>query len=149
MGQERTIRGEDLIQKRSCILELKVNQILELKKLDSNKKISEMIKCESNDIADIRKKIKKNTSMQIIELVEEYLKNQCLDKLYETNKIKIPNSLLDHKDHQLKNKEEIEALKKKVTIELLIKEIIKKEKIKKKKKKKMEKQKKKKKKKKK
>lgn len=132
-NNEINLKSEDILSKKICNIEFRINNISEIKKLYSNEEIAKVIKCDSNSISDIKEKIKVNTSIQIDEITEKDLKNQCLDKLYEENKIDIPDALLsnkiDNKAGIKKKEEEIQALRKKITIELLIKEIIKIEKI--------------------
>ena len=55
------------------------------------------------------------------------MKNEVLKKLYEENKFMIPNSLIKNQDQSLDGNIDNKSLKQKITIELLIKEIIKKE----------------------
>jgi len=98
-------------------------------KIQSNKEISKIIKCKSSEIKDIKEQITKNTNKQIEEITNNFLKNKVLEKLYEENKFVIPKSLLNHQKTQSETISE-KDLEKKIVIEILIKEIIKKENIK-------------------
>jgi len=108
-------------------IDLKILHISKKEKLSSYKDIAKIIKCPSDNIKEIRKQIKENTDKQIDEISNNYLKNEVLRKLYEKNKFNIPNSILQNQDQSLENDYDKTSLKQKITIELLIKEIIKKE----------------------
>jgi FKBP-type peptidyl-prolyl cis-trans isomerase (trigger factor) len=110
-------------------VEIKILDIKEKKLLNSNEKLSKVIGSKTDNISDIKKQIEVNTYKQIEEISNNYIKNKCLMKLYEENKFEIPQALLNYKTNEISNKLKMKDLEKKLVIELLIKEIIKKENI--------------------
>jgi len=110
-------------------IQLEILKISQKEKLGSDKDIARIIKCPSTNILDIKNQVKKNTEKQIEEISNTYLKNEVLKKLYEENRFVIPNALLENQDQALKEGYDKNSLKQKITVEILIKEIIKKEKL--------------------
>merc|ERR1711990_1189196 len=71
-------------------IQFNILSIKEKKKIQSNKEISKIIKCKSNEIKDIKDQIRINTNNQIKDITNNFLKNKVLEKLYEENKFVIP-----------------------------------------------------------
>jgi len=109
---------------------MKIVDVLEKIKIKSNKEIANIIKAEKPDIESIRNKINDNVNNQISIKKKDVVKNNVLNTLFLSNKIEIPRSLVLYKKSLEINKNTSEKdLKKNIAIEILIKEIIKKEKI--------------------
>ena len=132
LEKNKTIKilAKNALSEKNQYFNINLLHVKRKKLLDSNKKISEVIKSKSENIQDIRTQIKINTNKQIKEIATLYLRNECLKKLYEENKINIPNSFLNYKNDNIEDKMDIADLKKKLATEILIKEIIKNENIK-------------------
>merc|ERR1711990_1408764 len=107
-------------------IQFNILSIKEKTKIQSNKEISKIIKCKSNEIKDIKDQIRINTNNQIKDITNNFLKNKVLEKLYEENKFVIPKSLLNNQKKNIDNISE-KDLEKKIVIEILKKKIIKKE----------------------
>merc|ERR1711862_601524 len=129
-GDMKALKLNDLLTKEEYEIHISIKQVFEKKILESDEELAKIVKSKSADFKDIESTIKENTYNQIKEISKAFLKNECIRELYEQNKFEIPNSLLKYKNEGEHDKKQVEDIGKKLVIELLIKEIIKKENIK-------------------
>ncbi len=156
IGEEKTINinfpadynAKDLAGK-AAEFDIKVHKIQAKVPVAVDEEFAAKIGIEDKDVTKVREKVRENMVKYVEDLGKSKLREQALEKLYEAHKFDLPAALIDHEkhnliherlnkahddhDHDLTPEQDVELTaeaKKRVSIGLILNEIVSKHKLK-------------------